>query len=87
MKNLKVLLEELKLRNFSEHLEETLQRYPGECEKFIEILEYLCEIEISKKKERTIAYRIQKAAFGKIQTVDTLDFEYNVSMKKLKYEC
>ncbi len=84
MKNLKVLLEELKLRNFSEHLEETLQRYPGECEKFIEILEYLCEIEISKKKERTIAYRIQKAAFGKIQTVDTLDFEYNVSTKQLK---
>ncbi len=84
MKDLKTLLEELKLRNFSEHIEETLNRYPEEREKFTEILEYLCEIELFKKKERTIAYRIQQAKFGEIQTVDTFDFTYNASTKKLK---
>jgi len=84
MKNLKTLLEELKLRNFSEHLEETLKRYPEDREQFAEILEYLCEIELSKKKERTIAYRVQQARFGETQTVDTFDFTYNASTKKLK---
>lgn len=84
MKELKTRLEELRLRNFSENMEETLNRYPEERLKFIEILGYLCEIELSKKKERTIAYRIQQAKFGEIQTVDTFDFEYNASTKKLK---
>lgn len=84
MKNLKVLLEELKLRNFSEHMEGALERYSGEREKFIEILEHLCKIELSKKQERTIAYRIHQAKFGEIQTVDTFDFTYNASTKKIK---
>lgn len=84
MENLKTYLETLKLRNFSRNLDELIARHPDSREAIIEILGELCKSEISGRKERTVAYRILQAKFKEIQTVDTFDFKYNPSTKKIK---
>ena len=84
MNNLKVLLEALKLRNFSDNIETILNRHPESREVIIESLEKLCNSEISERKQRTITHRIEQAKFGQIQTIDTFDFKYNASTMKIK---
>lgn len=84
MENLKALLEALKLRNFSQNLDNILNSHPNSREAIIEILEDLCRSELSERRQRTIAYRIEQARFGQIQTVDTFDFKYNASTLKIK---
>ena len=84
MENLKTLLDELKLRSFSQNIEDILDRYPVSRKEFIEILECLCTSEIADRRKRTITYRIEQARFSQIQTVDTFDFKYNASTLKLK---
>ena len=84
MENLKILLETLRLRNFSRNLDDLLNRHPDSREAIIEILGELCKSEISERRERTVAYRIEQAKFGRIQTVETFDFKYNASTRKIK---
>jgi DNA replication protein DnaC len=84
MENLKILLETLKLRNFSKNLNDHLNHHPDSREAIIETLKELCKSEISERSERTIAYRIEQARFKQIQTLDTFDFKYNSSTLKIK---
>ncbi len=84
MKELKEYLNELKLREFAQHLEPLLESYPDSGDDCIMILKNLCQKELSDKKQRSIAYRIEQAKFSQIQTVDTFNFQYNASTKKIK---
>lgn len=84
MEKLKTLFEELKLRSFPQNMEDALNRHPESCEGFIDILEHLCTVELSGRRERNIAYRMEQARFSQIQTVDTFDFKYNASTLKIK---
>ena len=84
MENLASLLIELKLQSFSENFEPALNRYPGCQKEIIEILEGLCLSELSHRKEKRVAYRIEQARFRQIQTVDTFNFKYNASTLKIK---
>jgi DNA replication protein DnaC len=84
MKKLISLLEDLKLRNCAKNIEDELSRCAESRSDFIEILEKLCESELASRREKTIAYRIEQARLGQIQTVDTFDFKYNASTAKIK---
>lgn len=84
MKDLKTFLDELKLRSFADNLDEELKSYPEDRDKFTKILKRLCKAELANKKERTIGYRIHQARFGQIQTVETFNFQYNASTRKIK---
>lgn len=78
------LLEQLKLRTFTEQLDAVLDQYPQERECIIVALEELCTSELLHRKEKGIAYRIEQAKFGQIQTIDTFDFSHNASTLKIK---
>lgn len=84
MSNLTALLEELKLRSFAGHLQKILEQYPSSSDDVVNALESLCRAELTQRKERSVAYRIDQARFGQIQTVDTFDFQYNTSTRKIK---
>ncbi len=47
-------------------------------------LEALVDHELARRRERAIAARIQAAKFVQVQTVDSFDFEYNASTRKLR---
>ena len=47
-------------------------------------LEALVDHELARRRERASAARIQAAKFVQVQTVDTFDFEYNGSTRKLR---
>jgi DNA replication protein DnaC len=74
----------LKLHSFSGNLELMLNRYPQAREIILEVFESLCIAEIAERQVKTIAYRIEQARFGQIQTIDAFDFAYNDSLGKMK---
>lgn len=82
--NLKTLLEDLKLRHCAQNLDNVLDHHPSSRDNIINVLEALLSVELTHRKERSIAYRIEQAKFGQIQTVDTYDFQYNASTRKIK---
>jgi DNA replication protein DnaC len=84
MKKLISHLEELKLKNIAKNLEDAINRSPDSREGFIETFTRLCAGEIASRRERAVAYRMENARFGQIQTVDTFDFKYNASTAKIK---
>jgi DNA replication protein DnaC len=84
MKDLKALLEELKLHKFSEELQIVLDQNSESAENVLKALNHLCRSEIAQRHETSIRYRIDQARFGQIQTVDTFDFTYNASTQKAK---
>jgi len=84
MRNLLSLLEELKLKSFAGNLDEILEQYPSSRENIIHALESFCQAELIQRKERSVTCKIQQAKFAQIQTVDTFDFQYNASTKKIK---
>ena len=47
-------------------------------------LEALVDHELARRRERAITARIQAAKFVQVQTVDSFDFEYNGSTRKLR---
>jgi len=84
MKKLISLLEELKLRHIAGNIENVFTHCAEPRPEFIEMLTKLCASELAMKRERTIAYRVEQARFGQIQTVDTFNFKYNSSTMKIK---
>ncbi len=84
---MKTLIEELtrlKLDAFAADVERELDKYPSAREAIIGAVSSLAKAEIAARKERSVAYRIQQAHFGQIQTIDAFDFNYDQSTRKIK---
>lgn len=84
MKTLIEKLALLKLDSFASSVEKEIDRYPEAREAIITTISNLANAEIATRKERTVAYRIQQARFGQIQTMDAFDFEYIPATRKIK---
>jgi len=78
-------LKKIKLDAFASGLEAAIERHPESREAIIDAISALAKAEIVARKERTVAYRIREAKFERIETVETFDFEYNASTRKLKH--
>ena len=83
METLKTLLSQLKFRHAHQTLESLLASHPAAREAIINTLEALCQEQLNYKNQCSVAYRIEQARFGQIQTVDTFDFKYNDSTLKI----
>lgn len=84
---MKTLIEELsalKLDAFAASVEREIGNHPEAREAIIDSISNLAKAEIAARKERSVAYRIQQARLGQIQTIDAFDFNYNQSTKKIK---
>lgn len=77
-------LTDLKLDAFATSVEKEIDKHPDAREAIIETMLGLAKAEIAARKERLVAYRIKQARFGQFQTIDTFDFNYNQSIRKLK---
>jgi len=60
------------------------ERHPEQRAAVRAALEVLVDHELARRRERTVAARIRAAKFVQVQTVDTFDFEYNGSTRKLR---
>jgi len=60
------------------------ERHPEQHTAVRAALEALADQELARRHERTIAARIQAAKFVQVQTLDTFNFEYNASTRKLR---
>ena len=74
----------LGLGTASQTLAAWAERPPAERALLREALEALADRELARRRERRVAARIQAARFVQIQTVDTFNFEYNASTRKLR---
>lgn len=84
MKTLIEKLTELKLDAFAASVEREIDNHPAAREAIIKTIFNLAKAEIAARKERSVAYRIQQARFGQIQTIDAFDFDYNPAVRKIK---
>jgi DNA replication protein DnaC len=84
MQKLMDQLSQLKLPTFIENLQKIVDETPQSKEAILKALRDLSAAEITQRKERNVAYRIEDAKFQQIQTVDTFNFNYNPSTQKLK---
>jgi DNA replication protein DnaC len=60
------------------------ERHPEQRAAVRAALEVLVDHELARRRERAVAARIRAAKFVRVQTVDTFDFEYNASTRKLR---
>jgi DNA replication protein DnaC len=60
------------------------ERHPEQRTLLREALEVLVDRELARRTDRAVAARIQAAKFVQVQTVETFNFEYNASTRKLR---
>jgi DNA replication protein DnaC len=77
-------LRRLRLGAFASSFETLLQHDPPKAAEIAQVLEKMADNELAQRAERTVERRIQDAQFVRIQTVDTFEFNYNPSTRKLK---
>lgn len=77
-------LRRLRLDTFARDVEELVQSDPEKAAVVLPILAQMVDTELAGRKERAVHRRITDAQFVRIQTVDTFDFTYNTSTRKLK---
>lgn len=77
-------LRQLRLGTFARDLEELVQSDAEKAALVLPILARMVDTEFAGRKERAVQRRITDAQFVRIQTVDTFDFTYNDSTRKLK---
>jgi DNA replication protein DnaC len=77
-------LRRLRLSAFASSFETLLEQDPRRAAEVAQILEKMVDNELAARAERTVERRIQDAQFVRIQTVDTFDFNYNPSTRKLR---
>jgi DNA replication protein DnaC len=77
-------LHRLRLDAFASAFETLQKEDPPQASRLAEMLEKMAEEELSTREERLVSRRIKEAQFVRIQTVDTFNFEYNPSTRKLK---
>lgn len=77
-------LRQLRLAAFARDVEDLAQADPDKAAVLIPLLERMADTELAGRKDRTVQRRISDAQFVRIQTVDTFDFAFNASTRKLK---
>ena len=77
-------LERLRLQSFPAHLERLYHEQPETAPLLARTLEKMAAEELTERAERTICRRIREARFIRIQTVETFNFDYNPSTRKIK---
>ncbi len=77
-------LRQLRLGAFARGVDELVDNDPEKAAVVLAILGQMTDTECAERKERTVQRRIAEAQFIRIQTVDTFDFTYNASTRKLK---
>lgn len=79
------LLEKLKLKYWAGAIGEDLKALtPSEQDLICSYMNKWANVQLARKKEVLIASRIQSARFGKIETIDGFDFNYNRATQKIK---
>ncbi len=76
-------LRQLKLEMFAVYLEELAIKDPKRAAIMAEDFEKMADNELAIRLERRVKRYINEAHFTRIQTVDTFDFNYNQTTKKL----
>jgi len=77
-------LRSLRLPTFAAALGELHNQDPRKVQPLLDLLNQITDAEILGRTERTVQRRIKDAAFVRLQTADTFDFDYNVSTRKIK---
>lgn len=77
-------LQQLRLREVIQGLEALYTQDIEVAQALAEALQPLLADEVSARSDRTVQRRIKDAQFVRIQTVDSFDFNYNASTRKLK---
>lgn len=77
-------LKTIKLDSFASGLEAAIDKHPASREAIIDALSGLTGAELAARQEKTVAYRIREARFERIETVETFEFDYNPSTRKIK---
>ena len=77
-------LRRLRLSSFITGIESLLETDPDKAVLLASLLEPMADDEIGGRFERTVNRRINDAHFIRLQTVDSFDFNYNASTRKLK---
>jgi DNA replication protein DnaC len=78
------ILQRLKLPVFANSLQTLAETDPKKAAALISLLEPIAKDEVNGRFERTVKRRVYNAQFIRIQTVDSFDFNYNPSTRKLK---
>lgn len=77
-------LNQLRLPAFAEHVRKMYDTDPQKSASVIADITTMVDDEIAGRTQRSITRCIRSAQFIRLQTVDTFDFTYNPSIKKLK---
>jgi len=77
-------LRQLRLGAFAVTYELYRREEPEHAGRLASLLARMVEAELAQRTERTVARRIEEARFVRVQTVDTFNFEYNASTRKLR---
>jgi len=77
-------LEQLRLGSFCQVLQKMAEEDVAEAARIAAHLDRMAEQELAWRRDRAIERRIAQAHFIEIKTVETFDFEHNVSTRKLK---
>ncbi|MBI4708483.1 MAG: ATP-binding protein [Candidatus Omnitrophica bacterium] len=77
-------LEKLTLNRMSEILPDYLKTAADRNLPHLEFIEGLAEEEIAFKTEKTIKYKLKRAKFPQVKTLDTFDFSFQTSISKKK---
>lgn len=77
-------LEALGLLAFATRYHAVIEEHPELSEKLSALVLDMAQAETSQRKDRRVARCIHTAGFIQIQTVDTFDFDYNASTRKIR---
>lgn len=77
-------LEALGLHAFAARLSAAVEEHPEWSEKLSTLVLEMAQAETSQRKERRVARCIHAAGFIQVQTVDTFNFDYNTSTRKIR---
>ena len=89
MEKYKVLKQQLKILNLdaiSDYFYSKAEEYRKNSLDYIDYLSELVSLQISRRFERSVNYRIRNAKFPFIKTYEEFDFNFNHDIDKIKYD-
>ena len=89
MEKYKVLKQQLKILNLdaiSDYFYSKAEEYRKNSLDYVDYLSELVSIQISRRFERSVNYRIRNAKFPFIKTYEEFDFNFNHDIDKIKYD-
>lgn len=75
----------LRLEVMASGLDAELARESRSREAIIAVMTRLASAELAARQERKVAYRIKEARLGRIETVDTFNFDFSPCTRKIKH--